>query len=292
MRSMTGFGVASIAVPGGRIAAEARSVNHRFLEVRVVLPREYGRAEAEVRNLVRDAASRGRVELTVSRTPVSDRRGFRVEVREEAARAYVRALRRLKVEMKLAGEVDVGAIGAVPELVRVVETPIDFQREIRCMHRAVRQALTALVRDRRREGRHLARDMQGWARALEGVVRYIESAAPGVVRGLRDRAAARIQRLAAGASVEPQRLAQEAAIVAERADVTEELVRLRSHLSVLKRLLHTVEPVGKRIEFVLQELQREVNTLGAKMGDPGVATRVLDAKAAIEKLREQVQNVE
>jgi uncharacterized protein (TIGR00255 family) len=292
MRSMTGFGVATITVPGGRIAAEARSVNHRFLEVRVVLPREYGRAEADVRNLVRDAADRGRVELTVSRTPVSDRRGFRVEVREEAARAYVRALRRLKADMKLAGEIDIGAVGAVPELVRVIEAPIDLQREIRSVHRVVRQALAALVRDREREGRHLARDMSGWSRALESVVTHIEGAAPRVVRDLRDRAADRIRRLAAGASVEPQRLAQEAAIAAERADVTEELVRLRSHLSVLKRLLRAAEPVGKRIEFVLQELQREVNTLGAKMGDPDVAGRVLDAKAAIEKLREQVQNVE
>lgn len=292
MRSMTGFGVASIAVPGGRIAAEARSVNHRFLEVRVVLPREYGRAEGDVRNLVRDAANRGRIEVSVSRTPVSDRRGFRVEVREEAARAYVQALRRLKVEMKLAGEIDIGAIGAVPELVRVVEAPIDLQREIGSVRRVVRQALAALVRDRRREGRHLARDMQGWARALEKLVRDIEAAAPGIVRDLRDRAAARIQRLAAGASVEPQRLAQEAAVAAERADVTEELVRLRSHLNVLKRLLRAADPVGKRIEFVLQELQREINTLGAKMGDPAVAARVLDAKAAIEKLREQVQNVE
>jgi uncharacterized protein (TIGR00255 family) len=292
MRSMTGFGVASIVVPGGRIAAEARSVNHRFLEVRVALPREYSRAEAEVRDLVRDAASRGRVELTVSRTPISDRRGLRVEVREEAARAYVRALRRLQGEMKLAGEIDVAAIGQVPELVRVVEPPIDPQRELRSVHRAARQALAALVRDRQREGRHLARDMQGWARRLERVVRHIEGAAPDIACDLRDRAAARIQRLAAGASVDPQRLAQEAAIAAERADVTEELVRLRSHLSVLQRLLRLAEPVGKRIEFVLQELQREINTLGAKMGDPGVAAQILDGKAAIEKLREQVQNVE
>jgi len=289
---MTGFGVASSAVPGGRIAAEARSVNHRFLEVRVALPREYGRAEADVRNLVRDAASRGRIEINVSRTPVADRRGFRVEVREEAARAYVRALRRLQAEMKLAGEIDVGAVGTVPELVRVVETPADLQREIRCVHRVVRQALGALDRDRRREGRHLAQDMLGWARQLARLVGEIERLAPGIVRALRDRAAARIQRLAAGASVDPQRLAQEAAIAAERADVTEELVRLRSHLGALKRLLRAADAVGKRIEFVLQELQREINTLGAKMGDPAVATRVLDAKAAIEKLREQVQNVE
>lgn len=289
---MTGFGAASARVPGGRIAAEARSVNHRFFEVRIVLPREYGRAEADVRNLVRDVASRGRVEISVSRTAVSDRRGFRVEVREEAARAYVRVLRRLKAEMKLAGEIGVGAVGAVPELVRVVEAPIDVQRELRCVHRVVRRALAALLRERRREGRHLARDMQGWARRLKTLVGEIEALAPGIVRDLRDRAAARIERLAAGASIEPQRLAQEAAVSAERADVTEELVRLRSHLSALTRLLRAAEPVGKRIEFVVQELQREVNTLGAKMGDPKVAARVLDAKAAIEKLREQVQNVE
>jgi uncharacterized protein (TIGR00255 family) len=215
-----------------------------------------------------------------------------VEIQDDVVRAYVRTLRRLQREMKLAGDLDVSTVGAVPELVRVVEAPVDLQRERRSVARVVRQALHALARDRRREGSHLAADMRARARALGVLLGHLERAVPRVVAALRDRGVHRIQRLAGSAGVEPQRLAQEAAIIADRADVTEELVRLRSHLPVLRTLVGASGSVGKRIEFVLQEMQREINTVGAKLGDPAIAGYVLDAKALIEKLREQVQNVE
>jgi uncharacterized protein (TIGR00255 family) len=291
MRSMTGFGAASVPVAGARVAIEVRSVNHRFLDTRIVLPREYARWEGDLRELVRDAVARGRLELTVSRTAGSSGR-VRIDVRQDVARAYVRALRKLKREMKLTGDVDLQLLSNVPDLVHVKEAAADPAREIGAVRRAVREALTALGRERQREGAHLGRDMQRRVQKLERLVRDLRRCLPHVMADLKKRAAERMRRLAGGVDVDPQRLAQEAAILTERADVTEEIVRMGSHLGALKKLLTSTDPVGKRIEFLLQELHREINTVGSKVGDLRVAGLVLDAKAELEKLREQVQNVE
>jgi uncharacterized protein (TIGR00255 family) len=292
MRSMTGYGTAATAVPGGRVTVEVHSLNQRFLDVRIVAPREYAPWEGELRDLVRAAAARGRIELLVNRTVGANGQRFRVEVRSDLARAYVAALRRLKREMRLAGEVDVALLRGMPELVRTVEQAADPAREMPAVRRAVRRALAALDRERRREGGHLGRDMSARVGALARIARTLEGRLPAAVRDLQRRAAERVTRLAAGVPVDAQRLAQEAAILAERGDVTEELVRLGSHLEALRGLLRAREPTGKRIEFLLQEVHREVNTIGSKMLDPRVSGLVLDAKAEVEKLREQVQNVE
>jgi uncharacterized protein (TIGR00255 family) len=291
MRSMTGFGAASATIPGGRVSAEVRSVNHRFLDARVVLPREYAQWEGDLRELVRTVAARGRVELVVSRAASGDNR-FRVEVHREVAREYVKVLRRLRKEMNLAGEVDLRLLSGLPDLVRVTELPVDAAREMPGVRRAVRGALAALDRDRQREGRCLGQDMRVRVQKLERLLVRLRRALPDVIASVKQRAGERMRRVAGGIDVDPQRLAQEAALLAERADVTEETVRIASHLGALRDLLRSSEPVGKRVEFLLQELHREVNTVGSKVGDLRVAGLVLDAKAEIEKLREQVQNVE
>jgi uncharacterized protein (TIGR00255 family) len=291
MRSMTGFGAASVTIPGGRVSAEVRSVNHRFLDARVVLPREYAQWEGDLRELVRAVASRGRVELVVSRAASGDNR-FRVEVHREVAQAYVKALRHLRKEMKLPGEVDLRLLSGMPDLVRVTELPVDAAREMPGVRRAVRSALAALDRDRQREGRCLGQDMRVRVQKLERLLAQLRRALPVVIANVKQRAGERMRRVAGGIDVDPQRLAQEAAILAERADVTEEAVRIASHLGALRGLLRSAEPIGKRVEFLLQEVHREVNTVGSKVGDLRVAGLVLDAKAEIEKLREQVQNVE
>jgi uncharacterized protein (TIGR00255 family) len=291
MRSMTGFGAAHAAIPGGRVSAEVRSVNHRFLDARVLLPREYGRWEGELRELVRDVAARGRVELMVSRAATGDNH-FRVEVRRDVARAYITALRRLRKEMKIAGDVDLRLLSGLPDLVRVTELPVDSALEMPAVRRAVRSALVALGRDRQREGRYLGRDMRTRVQTLERIRVDLRRCLPDVIAHLKKRAEDRMRRVAGGVDIDPQRLAQEAAILTERADVTEETVRMGSHLGALKTLLRATEPAGKRIEFLLQEIHREVNTVGSKVGDLRVSRLVLDAKAELEKLREQVQNVE
>jgi uncharacterized protein (TIGR00255 family) len=289
---MTGYGAAALTVAGARITAEIRSVNHRFLDLRIAVPREYARWEGDLRELVRDAASRGRIELYVSRVPGGGGARVRVDVRPEVGRAYVQALRRLKAEMRLAGDIDVGVLRGVPGLVGVTEVPVRPEGEIAGVRRVVRRAVAAFVRDRRREGRALAADMRRNARELERLVNALEAAVPGVLAGLRTRVEERLRRLAGAVDIDPQRLAQEAAILAERGDVSEELVRLRSHVAALKRLLSETAAIGKRVEFLLQELQRETNTVGSKLGDPRISALVVAGKAVLEKLREQVQNVE
>jgi uncharacterized protein (TIGR00255 family) len=292
MRSMTGFGTAAVRMAAARVTVDVRAVNHRFLDVRVTLPREYAPWEGDVRALVRAHATRGRIELAATRFAEAEARRYRVETRHDAARTYITALRKLKREMKLAGDVDVHALTAVPDLIRVTEIPAQLEREQPGLVRAVTQALAALGRDRQREGANLAREMLGHVRELVTVLEGVDRQLPEAVRALSERTNERIRRLAAGVEVDPHRLAQEAAILAERADVTEELVRLRSHVPALRALLRAAEPVGKRIEFLLQEMHREINTLGAKVGNALVTGAVLDAKALVEKLREQVQNIE
>jgi uncharacterized protein (TIGR00255 family) len=230
--------------------------------------------------------------LTVNRLASSTSRGFRVEVRREVARDYVKVLRQLKSELKLAGEVDVHLLGRLPDLVRVSEAPVDAAREIPRVRRAVQKALAAFTRERRREGIYLCGDMRTRVGKLEGLALNLRRSLPEVAERLKTRVGERLDRLAAGVDVDPQRLAQETAILAERADVTEEIVRISSHITALKALLRPSGAVGKRIEFLLQEMHREINTVGSKVSDIPVANLVLEAKAELEKLREQVQNVE
>jgi uncharacterized protein (TIGR00255 family) len=292
VRSMTGYGAGAADAPSARISVEIRGVNQRHLDVKIAAPREYAAWEAEVRDRVRTRVERGRVDVTVVRTPVTARRRYRVAVREDLARAYVEAARGVARKLGLAGEVGVGEVMRLPELFEVVERAPDLARELPAVKRALGAALTAFDRERRREGRHLRGDMQRRVRALRRLSERIRGRLPQIERQLRKRVEERIMRLGDGVGVDPARLAQELASLAERSDVTEELVRLDGHLAAIDAALRGTAPAGKRIEFLLQEVLRELNTTGAKVSDLAASSLVLEAKGEVEKLREQVQNVE
>src|SRR5579875_2028464 len=256
---MTGYGVASADAPGARVTVEVRGVNQRFLDVKVSVPREYAGVEAEIRERVRAIAHRGRVEVGVGRAPLAGARRYRVAVRRELARAYVEAARDLGRTLGLDGAVTLAEVLRLPDLFEVSEPPPDLRAEVPALRRALGAALRVFDGERRREGRHLQRDMQARTAAVR-------------------RAAARIT--------------HEVALLAERGDFTEELVRLEGHLDGLAAALRAAGPVGKRIDFLLQEIHRELTTAGAKAQDLAIGTLVLEARAEVEKLREQVQNVE
>ena len=292
MRSMTGFGAASTDTPAARITVEVRSVNQRFLDVKVTLPREYAAWERELRARVRAVAERGRVELTVARAAAPGRRRYRVVVRTELARAYAAAARDLARTLGVAPPAHVGEILRLPDLFEVSEQPPDVARELPAVRRAVDRALRAFDAERRREGARLARDMRARAARLAALVAKIRRRLPHAVATLRRQAGERMARLPGADALDPARVVQEAALLAERSDVTEELVRLASHLDALEAALRAAGPVGKRIEFLLQEIHRELNTTGSKTSDVEIGAHVVDAKGEVEKLREQVQNVE
>lgn len=289
---MTGFGAGAADAPGVRLTVEIRGVNQRHLDVKVAAPREYAPWEAEIRDRVRLRVARGRVDVTVTRTPLAAQRRYRVAVREELALAYVEAARRLARRLALAGEVGVAEVLRLPELFEVSERGPDPRREVPALRRALRAALRAFDAERRREGRHLRRDMQRRVRALVRLAGRIRRRLPQIERAVRRRVEDRLARLGGGVGLDPARFAQELAALAERGDVTEELVRLAGHLEALDAALRGSGPIGKRVEFLLQEVLRELNTTGAKAADLATSALVLEAKGEVEKLREQIQNVE
>jgi uncharacterized protein (TIGR00255 family) len=292
VRSMTGYGAASAEAATARVAVEVRSVNQRFLDVRVTLPREYVAWEREVRDRVRAAAARGRVEVAVSRAPVAGERRYAVSVRTELARAYVDAARRLARTLRLPAEVALADVLRLPDLFEVSERPPDLRGERPALRKAVAAALRAFDADRRREGAHLAADMRQRTAALQKLTADVRRRLPHAMAALRRQVDDRLARAIGGADVDPARVAQEVAVLADRSDVTEEIVRLASHLGALAAALREPGPVGKRIEFLLQEIHRELNTTGSKADDTDITTLVLTGKGELEKLREQVQNVE
>jgi uncharacterized protein (TIGR00255 family) len=290
LKSMTGFGAASVPIIAGRVTVEVRAVNQRFLDVRIAAPREYGAWEAVCRDTVRKYVARGRVEVYVSRNaPQSGR--TRIVFDRAAAREYAAAWRALQREIGLGGRLELGLFRAA-DVFQTVEMPGDVREEFPAVSRALAQALERFDRERRREGGNLQRDMRARIERLAAIERSLRAHAAAALPDLQAKLGERMQRLLQGAQVEAARVAQEAAFLAERGDVTEELVRLASHLAALRVLLGSAAPAGKQIEFLLQEVHREINTVGSKVSSLAVTQLVVEAKGEVERLREQVQNVE
>jgi len=290
MRSMTGFGLGEAPVGTGKLAVEIRGVNHRFLDVRVRLPRELGDLISFVEQLAREKLARGRYEVAVRvdgvtlGAPVLDR---------DRARAAFQALKELRDELAPGSDVPLSLLGAIPEL--FVST---VDRELERLRGAARTAFDAAVvaldTMRTREGQALREDLVKRLARVRQLARDVEKRAPEVIETHRKRLRERAERLRAATDLEldPARLEQEIVLFAERSDVCEELTRLESHCAQFAALLGGDEAVGRRLDFLLQELAREANTVGAKSPDATIAHAIVEAKAEIERMREQVQNVE
>ena len=294
MHSMTGYGQARSQHDGRPLMVEIRAVNQRFLEIKLNMPREYLPWEADLRNVVQGQVARGKIDVTIGRggSNSTDADSVAVEPNVPLARAYVEAWRELQRALRLPGEVDLGLLQGRTDLVRVVERRPDASVEIDLVRDVLARAVQAFNRDRAREGRALGRDMLGRTRRLsqlrDRIARRADSLGPHLAARLRDRLATLLE----GKDVKEDRLAQEVAFLADRSDVTEELVRLRSHLQSLRTLLHSREPIGKKLDFLLQEVHREFNTIASKSADLDVTNLTIEARSEIEKLKEQTQNVE
>lgn len=287
MRSMTGFGVGEASGPSGRLVAEARSVNHRFLDVRVRVPRELGEHQLFVEQVVRSRMTRGRVDVTVHAEGAAGAVGL------DRARALA-ALRDFQAVADAfgAGErASLGLLAMVPE-VFVPAAGREPEAARGALRAAVEGALDALEAMRSREGEALGADLRGRLEAAAGHADAVRSRAEGMVERLRSRLRERVERLVAGAGLDETRLAQEVALLADRADVAEELTRLACHRAELARLFEATEPVGRRVDFLLQEMAREANTIASKSSEGEVAVAVVALKAELERMREQAQNVE
>jgi uncharacterized protein (TIGR00255 family) len=286
---MTGYGSASGEASGTSLAVEIRSVNQRFFDLKLSVPRDYGPWEAELRRLVGEHIDRGRVEVHVARSWAG--RSSEISVQVEQARAWLGAWRSLQSELELGGEITIAHFLGRNDLFTAAERRSDPAAEIEAVKALVGEALAAHRAEREREGGHLEEDMRARCASLAGIVERIRGRAAGAVERLHKRLTERVGELLAG-SIDPERLVHETAVMADRSDITEELVRLGSHIPALEGLVAADGSVAKRIDFVLQEINREFNTIGSKAGDLEITNLVVEAKAEVEKLREQVQNVE
>jgi len=291
MRSMTGFGQAIWQGGGRRIAVEVRSVNQRFLDVRIGLPRECQHWEEPLKQAARGAAARGKVEVGVHLSGTASG-NVAVEINEPLARAWLEGCRRLQRRLGVKGEIDIGRLIERGDFVRLVERGDGADSDLPRVRRLLKTALAVWNRARTREGQALARDMRARLSHLRRIERALRLRSKKLVPELSRRLAERVNKLLANQKVSEDRLLQETALAAERSDVTEELVRLASHLDRFADLLRGKGPVGKAMDFLLQEMHREINTIASKSADLEVTNLTLEARGEIEKLREQVQNVE
>ena len=290
MRSMTGFGLGEAPFASGKLAVEIRGVNHRFLDVRVRMPRELADSSAFVEQVARVRLTRGRYEVATRVDGMA--LGAPVLDRDRAKAAFV-ALCQLRDEVAPGTEVPLSLLGAIPDLfVSSIDREIDRVREsIRGAFDAAAKALDTM---REREGVSLRADLVKRLASVRQLASQIAKRSPDVLEAHRKRLRERADRLRATTDIEVDgsRLEQEIALFAERSDVCEELTRLESHCSQFDALLAGAEAVGRRLDFLLQEMAREANTVGAKSPDAQVAHAVVEVKAEIERMREQVQNVE
>ena len=290
MRSMTGYGRRQAAREGREVTVEVKTVNHRFLDVALRLPRHLGFAEEPMRSQLAAALERGHADVFVSyRNARPDAR--RVQCDAALAAAYQTALAELSAATGAENRVSVFQYAQLPDVLTVTENEEDQQAVWALMSHTLALALEDVDEMRLREGEALRQDLENHLALLEGLRQQIEKRAPGVTEEYRQRLLQRIAEMGVTAPDE-QRVVQEAAIFADRAAIDEELSRLESHIRQARRLMAGDAPCGSKLNFLAQEMNREVNTIGSKALDGEIARLVVDAKSEIEKLREQIQNVE
>ena len=288
---MTGFGTGRSRAGDEEISVEVRAVNHKHLEVKVRLPRELFALEPAVLKAVRARLVRGAVDVAVRRS-VGTVSGAVPMVDAGMARAWREALRTVARATELADTPSAAQIASQPGVVRMEEPVTDLTQAEAALERALADALEALVAMREREGRALEADLSARIDRVGAVAAEVSALAPRTVEAYRARLQERVAELLRGAPLDEARLVQEVALFAERTDVAEEATRLRAHLAAFRGFLSGSEPAGRRMDFLVQEMHREVNTTGSKSQSTEISTRIVELKAELERIREQVQNVE
>ncbi len=292
IRSMTGYGRAESGEAEGAFAAEMRSVNNRYLDIQVKFPRSIAALEARIRKLVQDRFCRGRIDVFINRGG-RDVMPFRLAVNHHLAGQYLDLLRDLKDRFDLRGDIDLSLVTSLPEVVVREDVAEDVEQLWEQLSPVLRQAMDGLAIMRNTEGAALGVDIAERLCTIEALAASISSRAPETVEAARGRMHESLTKLLKEPP-DPMRLAQEIAILAERTDVTEELTRLSVHIGQFRAMMEgtSSEPVGRKLDFLIQEMGREVNTIASKALNADRSLLVVNMKAELEKIREQAQNIE
>ena len=291
VKSMTGYGRARETLNGRDITVELRSVNNRYLDCTVKMPRTYVFAEDAIKSRVQKAISRGKVDVFVTiDTTAAD--VSVVAVNEPLARSYYEALKSLKDTFALEGDITPMALAKFPDVLTVTRAEEDLEAVAADICTVLDNALQAYNEMRAVEGQRLAEDISGRVSTIESVVTKVEERSPQTVAEYRARLTAKMNEVLQSTTIDESRILTEAAIFSDKIAVDEETVRLRSHIAQLRTMLESDQPVGRKLDFLIQEVNRECNTIGSKCNDLTIAQDVVNMKAEVEKIREQVQNIE
>ena len=288
---MTGYGRGEADVRGAKFSVELNSVNRKQSDIVINLPRDLAELEPRIRQAINENISRGRTNVIVSfHTGVNGARNLALDT--ELARSYHEAMRALQKELNAPGEITINTVLQAPGVMRVPEQSLSAEEAWPAVDRALHIALADLIKMREREGKHLAKDLIHRLKAIRKNLKEVRALHPDVVKQYREALLDRIEKAGLPIAATDERLLKEISFFADRSDVSEELTRLESHLAQFAHHLRRNEPVGRTLEFITQEIFRELNTLGAKANDAVISQRVVACKAELEKIREQVQNLE
>ncbi|HBB18058.1 MAG TPA: YicC family protein [Syntrophus sp. (in: bacteria)] len=293
IRSMTGYGRAETVLAGRKFAIEMKSVNHRYLEISLRLPGMLMPLDTEIKKRIGERFSRGRIEATVrvdSNGNAED--SGRLALNLPLARNYHDLLCQLKKELQLGDDISLAMMTGLRDVFVPTESVQDPAVLWEGLSKALDEAMGTLTEMREKEGESLQRDLTARLFLIDAVLEAIAGRAPQVVCEYQKRLGERIRELTGGVTLDESRLLQEVAILAEKSDITEEIVRFRSHIGQFTDLLTSGDSSGRKIDFLIQEMGREINTIGSKSGDAGISRNVIEIKSELAKLREQVQNIE
>ena len=291
LKSMTGYGRAQKILNGRDILVEIRSVNHRYYEYSSRIPRTYNYIDEKLKTLLKNSISRGKVEVAVTINNIEGK-DTEIAINKGTAEGYVQALRSISQELGLEDDLTLSKLMKLPDIFTVQKTPDDEEQVWNDVADVAQEAVSKFVEMRTTEGQRLRKDITDKADGILRMVMEVERLSPITVENYRARLYKKLSEILENKDIDEQRILTESAVFAEKIAVDEETVRLRSHISQLKAMLGSDEAVGRKLDFIVQEMNREVNTIGSKAQDLNITKIVVDMKAEIEKIREQIQNIE
>jgi len=291
IRSMTGFGRGSAQGDGKEILVEIKTVNHRYSDIYIKMPRQISFLEEKVRYLVNKSLSRGKIDVYINYEDTGEDSKY-VVFDESLARAYINAVQTLKAKFGLIDDISVSLISKLPDVLRVEKAEEDEEKIWDLLKTALEEALRNLIAMRESEGEGLKNSLLEKTFYIEKIVEEIALRSPDVVREYKQKLENRIKELTEQQTIDEGRLAMEVAIFADRCSIDEEIVRLKSHINQFREALNMQQPVGRKLDFLMQEMNREINTIGSKANDLAISRSVVEVKSELEKMREQVQNIE
>ena len=291
IKSMTGYGKSEQTIDSLNVTVEIKSVNHRYFEFSARVPREYGFLEEKLKKYCNSLRTRGKVECYVSVEDLEERE-MEVNVNETLAAGYVKALKELSERFGLKDDISAVTLSRYPDVITLHKASEDEERIWNAVKTVAETAVSKFIEMRETEGSKLRGDILSRADYIIECVEFIEGRSPETVREYNEKLKQRMKELLGDAAVDEQRLLNEAAIYADKIAVDEETVRLRSHISQLREFMNSSEAIGRKLDFLVQEINREANTIGSKAQDVDIAKKVIAIKAEVEKIREQVQNIE